>query len=178
MKTYTCPLTKFTLEYPESGMLKVYVRRFNCPKKLVRVTDNPDEAIRAYLGIKIFKNDKAYIFSNDQRLVFRCGEGEKPYSLRGMKRPLNYKRRVFSTPNMPETVHNALLALENVSLDGETCLSMARGIILVASKLASMDKQDQIDFLRACVPDYHNHLKLSGCDNAEFLDEKSDEDLL
>lgn len=178
MKTYTCPKTNISFEYPETGLLRVYIRRFNCPKKLVRATNNPEDALKAYLGVKIFKNDKAYIFSNEQKLIYRCGEGEKPYSLRGMKRPLNYKRKVFSTPNMPETVHNALLALESVSLDGETCLSMARGIILIASKLASMEKHEAIDFLRGCIPDYQNHLILSGCDNAEFIEKKLDDDLL
>ena len=171
MKEYLCPITRTYFNYPENAIFKIYVRRTNCPKKLLKVTDCPKEACQAYLGVKVYSGDKAYIFANGEKIVHRNGKDIKPYSLRGFKSPPNYRRKVFATPNMPQTVQDSLISLDGVSLDGESNVSMSKAIILMASKLASMPKSEQIEFLRACVPDYEKHVVLSGGDNVDFVED-------
>lgn len=172
IKQFYCELTKTKLFYKEGSTFKVFVRRSNCPMKLLKVTIDVKEAIDAYNSVKLFHLDRAYVFIDGEKKLLRSGKERKPYSLKGYKKPMNYKRKTFATPNMPETAHNALMALDNVSLDGLTNLSMSKAIILMACKLASMNQSDLIDFLRACVPDYKHHLVLSGLDNAEWVEEK------
>jgi hypothetical protein len=184
MKEYTCPTTKTRIEYPEGATFKVFIRRSNSPMKLAKVTKDPQDAVYAYNSVKLFNRDRAYIFVNGLKIIHRNGSEDKPYSLRGYKKPLNYRRKTFTTPNMPETVHSALYGLESIAIEGKA-VSMSKIVILLASKFVSMDKAEMIDYLNSCIVSYKEHLIMSGCDNVDwvedFLDSKNEnieEDLL
>lgn len=168
IKEYFCELTNTKIYYEEHCEFKVFVRRSNCPMKLVKITHNVKDAIEAYSSVKLFHLDRAYVFIEGEKKLIRSGTGQKPYSLRGYKRPPSYKKKTFATPNMPMTAHNALMALDNLSLNESNGMSMSKAIILLACKLASMNQTDQIELLRACIPDYKHHLKISGCDNVDL----------
>lgn len=167
-KEYFCELTNTKIYYEENSEFRVFVRRSNCPMKLVKITNNVKDAIDAYSSVKLFQLDRAYVFIGAEKKLLRSGTGQKPYSLRGYKRPPSYNKKTFATPNMPMTVHNALMALDNLSLNESNGMSMSKAIILIACKLASMTQNDQLEFLRACIPDYKHHLKISGCDNVDL----------
>ena len=172
IKEFYCELTKTKILYKEGAIFKVYVRRSNCPKKLLKVTTNVKDAMDAYNSIKLFHLDRAYVFMDGDKKLLRSGKDPKPYSLKGYKKPLNYRRKAFITPNMPETAHNALLALDGISLDGIRNLSMSKAIILMACRLASMPQEEILQFLESCIPDYKTHLVLSGLDNSHWVEEK------
>lgn len=170
MINYTCPTTKTHIEYPEGAILKVFIRRSNSPMKLAKITKDAKEAVYAYNSVKLFKNDRAYIFCNGLKLIHRNGSEDKPYSLRGYKKPLNYRRKTFTTPNMPETVHNALSGLESIFIE-DRAVSMSKIIVLLASKFVSMDRAEMIDYLNSCLVPYKEHLIMSGADNSEWIEE-------
>lgn len=169
MKEYTHELTGTIIKFPKDAIFKIYCRRSNCPKRLLKATHDPQAAIDAYLSIKLFRNDKAYLYSNDTKLLHRNGKEERPYSLRGYKKPENYKRRSFNTPNFPETVYNKLLKFEPLKLDGITRMSVSRILILLASEFVSLPQDQQIELLRSCVNSYKYELLASGCDNNDDL---------
>jgi len=170
MKEYTCPTTKTHIQYPEGAIFKVFIRRSNSPMKLAKTTKDPKDAVYAYNSVKLFNRDRAYIFVNGLKSIHRNGSEDKPYSLRGYKRPLNYRRKTFTTPNMPETVHNALMGLESIFIEDRS-VSMSKIVIMLASKFVSMDKGEMIDYLNSCLVPYKEHLIMSGCDNAEWIEE-------
>ena len=170
IKQYLCPNTKTFIEYSEGDIFKVFIRRSNSPMKLAKITQNVKDAVYAYDSVKLFKFDRAYIFINGEKKIHRNGVDDKPYSLRGYKKPMNYRRKVFTTPNMPETVQNALLGLESIAIEGKA-LSMSKIVIFLASKFVSMDREEMIDYLNSCLAHYKEHLILSGCDNSEFVEE-------
>lgn len=170
MKEYLCPNTKTFIQYPDGAIFKIFIRRSNSPMKLAKITEDVKDAIYAYHSIKLFKHDRVYIFVNGVKQIHRNGTEEKPYSLRGYKKPLNYRRKVFTTPNMPETVHNVLLGLESIELEGKS-LSMSKIVILLASKFVSMDRSEMIEYLNSCLTPYKEHLILSGCDNSEWIED-------
>jgi len=170
MIDYICPITNISISYPDDAVFKIFVRRSNSPMKLAKITKKVEDAIYAYSSIKLFKHDRAYIFVNGEKIIHRNGSEEKPYSLRGYKKPLNYRRKVFTTPNMPETVHNVLLGMESIVIEGKP-VSMSKIVILLASKFVSMDREEMFDYLNSCLPHYKEHLILSGCDNSEFVED-------
>lgn len=165
---FHCELTNTKLYYRENAEFKVYVRRSNCPMKLLKITRNVKDAIDAYNSVKLFHLDRAYVYVDGEKKLLRSGKEQKPYSLKGYKRPPNYKRKTFATPNMPETAHNTLMALDNITFNQSKGMSMSKAIILMACKLASMNDESKMEFLRTCISDYKYHLKLSGCDNVDL----------
>jgi len=170
--SHACLRSGITLDFTAGSIFKVFLRRSNCPKKIIKITPNAQEAIDTYTGVKLFKNDRVYIFANGIKLLSRAGTEERPYSLRGKKKALQYKRKPFTTPNMPQTAHDALLALDRIVLNNEIFLSASKAVILMSCHLASLAPEAQIAFLESCLPDYKKHLFLSGCDSSEIVEDQ------
>lgn len=179
MKTFKCPFTGKELTYTSSTVFRVYVRRSNCKKRLVHVSQDPEKAMDAFNKIRVYQNDKKYLHTDNTMTYRENGYLTRETGQNGTKFPSNYQYKPFNCPRVPVTILHTLSGHCGKAIDdGTYTLSLNRIGLLLLARASEMSETELFSFLNGSLPALRRNMVLSGCDNSEEIVSVFSEDLL